>query len=138
MRPLAPTDDAAAVEVAHRSQPSSSASGSSSAGSSVTGRSSDLVPMQYAGLPQQHAAGSNGSSHAAGGSAGQTVGVSISSNGGVSAGVAPRQGQGAVLYREKASARSVVQSAAASAAAAPTFQRSMMVAGFEEGEQQQV
>jgi hypothetical protein len=95
--------------------------------------------MQYAGLPQQPAAaGSNGSSHAAGGSAGQTVGVSISSNGGVSAGVAPRQGQGAVLYREKASARSVVQSAAASAAAAPTFQRSMMVASFEEGEQQQV
>jgi hypothetical protein len=102
----------------------------------MNGRRADLVPMQYAGRPQQPAAAgsSNGSSHAAGGSAGQTVGLSISSNGAVSAGAVTRQGQGAVLYREKASARSVVQSAAASAAAAPTFQRSMMVAGFEEGE----
>ncbi len=55
----------------------------------------------------------------------------MSSNGAAPVSAASGSG-GAVLYRQRVPAAAMVQGAAAAGA---TFQRSMMVAGFEEGEQ---
>ena len=153
MRPLSPSD---AVKVAQRHgghlNGSASSSGSSTR-SSATAISNgvaqpastalpaslrpDLVPMRYSGPPP-----GNGSSASASSSSGRTVGVTVSSSGAVSAGSSGAVPGGAMLYRQSVPAATAVRSAAGSlagavppgAASGSTFQRSMMVAGFEEGE----
>ncbi|PSC67309.1 putative aarF domain-containing kinase chloroplastic [Micractinium conductrix] len=95
--------------------------------------------MRYSGPPP-----GNGSSASASSSSGRTVGVTVSSSGAVSAGSSGAVPGGAMLYRQSVPAATAVRSAAGSlagavppgAASGSTFQRSMMVAGFEEDSSQ--
>lgn len=140
----------------------SSTSGSTPSSSSNPGFVSptvlrpELVTMRYAGPPAgsvAHAGSSNGSNGSNGSSSnggssngsnggsgssssqagsGRQVSVSMSSNG-VTSVSTQAPGSGTVLYRQTLPAGTAVKAAAGGlAGSASTFQRSMMVAGFEE------
>ena len=152
MRPLSPNDDAARLAEAgwgrsSSETPAHGSSGSSGDAASSIGLREDLVPMQYRGpaqpapqqpvqvqqqqqRPQQQSLSPARPASSASSGAVQRVTVTASTNSAAPAAAAGGSG-GAVLYRQRVPAGAVVQGAAAAGA---TFQRSMMVAGFEEGE----
>lgn len=155
MRPLSPVDDAARLAQTGWGQPSNEAAPPPSSHSStgnIGNGARDLVPMQYRGPPQQGAAqhaqvqrqpgqdaarptsstGPATSSSSSNDGAARRVAITASTNGAAPVvGASGGTSGGAVLYRQRVPAGTMVQGAAAAGA---TFQRSMMVAGFEEGE----